>query len=102
MTIDTYTSRLAATRTLLPQWQVDALLITSASNRRWLSGFTGSAGSLLITATSAFLATDFRYWVQATAQAPTFSLYRQQPPNANWPTCWPKAAPPSSALKPTT
>lgn len=80
MTTTTYASRLAATRALLPQWQVDALLITSASNRRWLSGFTGSAGSLLITAESAYLATDFRYWVQAAAQAPAFSLYRQQPP----------------------
>ena len=55
-------------------WQVDGILIGSATNRRWLSGFTGSAGWLLVTAETAVLGTDFRYWDQAKRQAPDFEL----------------------------
>lgn len=36
--------------------------------RKWLSGFTGSAGSLLVTQDAAALITDSRYWVQAEQQ----------------------------------
>lgn len=43
---------------LADHWQV----------RRWLSGFTGSAGSLVVTATDALLWTDSRYFLQAAEQ----------------------------------
>src|SRR5688500_6254725 len=33
--------------------------------REWISGFTGSQGSALVTATSASLVADSRYWLQA-------------------------------------
>lgn len=36
--------------------------------RRWLSGFTGSAGDLLVTLTDAFVWADSRYWLQAAEQ----------------------------------
>lgn len=36
--------------------------------REWISGFTGSAGTAVVTATEAVLWTDSRYWLQATAQ----------------------------------
>ena len=36
--------------------------------RRWLSGFTGSAGSLVVTANEALLWTDSRYFIQAATQ----------------------------------
>lgn len=36
--------------------------------RKWLSGFTGSAGALLVTEKAAVLLTDSRYWVQAQKQ----------------------------------
>ncbi|MCM1036076.1 MAG: aminopeptidase P family protein [Bacteroides sp.] len=36
--------------------------------RRWLSGFTGSAGDLVVTATRALLWTDSRYFLQAGEQ----------------------------------
>ncbi len=36
--------------------------------RRWLSGFTGSAGTLVITPTEALLWTDSRYFLQAAQQ----------------------------------
>ena len=61
----------------------DAFLLTNAENRRYLSGFTGSAGSLLITASAARLLTDFRYVEQAAAQAPEFQVVKVT--GAPWP-----------------
>jgi Xaa-Pro aminopeptidase len=55
---------------------LDAALISQPQNRRYLSGFTGSFGYLLITATEAVIATDFRYYEQASQQAPDFRLYQ--------------------------
>lgn len=68
--------RLALVRGKLDQWEVDALFVSHAANRRWLSGFTGSAGHLLVTRQLAILATDFRYWDIAQAQAPDFELFK--------------------------
>lgn len=70
--------RLAAIRGCFEAWEVDGLLITSGSNRRWASGFTGSAGRLLITRDRAILSTDSRYWEQAERQAPDYELYRHR------------------------
>ncbi len=36
--------------------------------REWLTGFTGSAGTAVVTPTEAFLWTDSRYWLQAEEQ----------------------------------
>lgn len=68
--------RLAAVRGRLAEWDVDALLVTNLLHVRWLTGFTGSFGMALVTAEAALLATDFRYWEQATRQAPTFTLFK--------------------------
>lgn len=70
------TDRLANLRQQFDEWNVDGLLITGPTNRRWLSGFTGSSGRLLITRDRAILMTDSRYWQQAEEQAPQFELYR--------------------------
>ena len=67
-------SRLASFVARLPEREVDAILISGAENRRYLSGFSGSAGYLFITSERAHLATDFRYTEQATAQAPHFNV----------------------------
>ena len=69
-------SRLDLVRQHFDEWLVDGLLITSPANRRWLSGFTGSAGTLLITRDKALLATDSRYWEQAAREAPDFQIYQ--------------------------
>ncbi|MQF48896.1 aminopeptidase P family protein [SAR202 cluster bacterium AC-647-N09_OGT_505m] len=69
-------TRLDGIRARLEQAGVDALLVSSADNRRYLSGFTGSAGSLIITLKDAVLATDFRYVEQASQQAPDFRVLR--------------------------
>jgi Xaa-Pro aminopeptidase len=41
--------------------QSEALLVTNPANVRYLTGFTGSSGRVLVTATSATLVTDARY-----------------------------------------
>ena len=46
----------------------DALLVTHLPNIRYLSGFTGSAGLLLLHARETVLVTDFRYAEQAPAE----------------------------------
>ena len=38
------------------------------ATRRWISGFTGSAGLVVITADKAGLWTDFRYHIQGAAE----------------------------------
>ena len=48
---------------------LDALLVTHLPNVRYLTGFTGSAALLLVDARATTLVTDFRYAVQAPAEA---------------------------------
>ena len=57
--------RLAAARTYLQALGVDALLVQKTDNRRYFSGFSGSAGCLVIRRNDAFLVTDGRYTAQA-------------------------------------
>ncbi len=64
----TRTARLAA---LLPEHDLDALLVTGPANVRYLSGYDGSNGVVLVPATGApWLLTDFRYATQIEAQVP--------------------------------
>jgi Xaa-Pro aminopeptidase len=69
-------NRLSAVRSKLPEWGVDGLFIGSPSNRRWLSGFTGSSGYLIVTADRALIGADFRYWSRAAREAPDFELVK--------------------------
>ena len=68
--------RLARLREQMAERGLDAVLISNASNRRYLSGFSGSAGWLLITPDDAVIATDSRYYEQSSQQAPDFRLHR--------------------------
>lgn len=57
---------------------IDALIISKPSNRRYLSGFTGSSAELLITVSGErILITDFRYVEQARLQSPDFKIIQQ-------------------------
>ncbi|BAU27412.1 Xaa-Pro aminopeptidase [Aneurinibacillus soli] len=59
---------------------LDALLVTNAYNRRYVSGFTGTSGCCLLTTSVCELLTDFRYVEQATEQtkASGFSVVRHE------------------------
>ncbi|GAB7386812.1 Xaa-Pro dipeptidase [Bacillaceae bacterium] len=70
--------RLQRLRAALQAEKIDGLLVTNPFNRRYLSGFTGTAGVLLITRERALLLTDFRYLEQAAEQAPLFELREQK------------------------
>jgi Xaa-Pro aminopeptidase len=61
--------RQSALRDSLEAEGLDALLVTHLPNIRYLTGFTGSAGMLLVAAARTTLVTDFRYAVQAPAEA---------------------------------
>lgn len=52
----------------------EAVIITSAANRFYFSGFSGSAGYLFVTMDRAVLVTDSRYAIQAARQAPEYAL----------------------------
>lgn len=57
--------RLSALLDGLTAAHVDALLVTSLANVRYLTGFSGSSALLLVTQREALLITDFRYQTQA-------------------------------------
>jgi len=85
--------RLERLRALMAEAGLDALLVTSpvedihraySANRRYLSGFTGSVGHLLITTDQAFIAVDFRYYQQAQQEAPAFTLFPASEPLSQW------------------
>lgn len=73
-------SRLTALRKEMVNAGVDACIVPQADPhmseylashwqaRRWFSGFTGSAGDLVVTADKAYLWTDSRYFLQAADQ----------------------------------
>jgi Xaa-Pro aminopeptidase len=69
-------NRLIKLRDKLALKKLDAIFITQAENRRYLSGFHGTAGYLIITEKQAILATDSRYTEQAKTEAPYFKIQR--------------------------
>ncbi|MGE4272356.1 MAG: aminopeptidase P family protein [Desulfitobacterium sp.] len=72
--------RIAKLRKLMQENQVDAYIVPSSDShlseyvadhfkcREWISGFTGSAGTTVITLSDAGLWTDGRYYIQAEKQ----------------------------------
>lgn len=65
-------------REKLREKELDALLITNAHNRYYVTQFTGSSGVALITLTDAFFITDFRYTEQAKEEAGAFTIIEHQ------------------------
>lgn len=66
--------KLTKLREALETNELDAILITSPINRRYVSGFTGTAGVAIISKNDACFITDFRYKSQATTQAKDFKV----------------------------
>lgn len=52
------------------------LLVTEPKNLRYLSGFTGSTGWLLLHQSDHYLLTDGRYWEQVGRQSPDAKLFK--------------------------
>ncbi|QGQ97121.1 aminopeptidase P family protein [Paenibacillus psychroresistens] len=71
--------RLLKLREAMVEQKLDAVFITNAFNRKYLSGFTGSSGYLIITLNQAILLTDFRYMTQAPAQAHYYEVIEHGP-----------------------
>lgn len=70
-------TRLTTVRARLDEQGLDGLLISQPENRRYLSGFTGSSGVLLVTPWEAFIVTDSRYFEQVGREVPQFEFVRQ-------------------------
>lgn len=62
---DPRSARLAALADGLTAAHIDGLLVTSAANVRYLTGFSGSSALLFVTPRDTLLITDFRYQTQA-------------------------------------
>lgn len=62
------------TREILEELKIDAILVTSPYNMRYISGFAGGEGVLYITDKKSILFTDSRYTIQAKAEAKMFDV----------------------------
>ncbi|WIV18063.1 Xaa-Pro peptidase family protein [Paenibacillus polygoni] len=67
-------NRVMKLRKAMKEQGLEAILVTSPINRRYITGFTGSAGYVLVTLQKAYLLTDFRYMTQAPQQAKAFTV----------------------------
>lgn len=66
--------RIDALRELLPSFGIDALIVSTPRNVRYMSGFTGSSATLVITGSEALLLTDSRYAEQASAESSGYDV----------------------------
>ena len=64
--------------------ELDGLVVSAPENIRYLSGFSGSLGYLLISMEAAEILGDSRYWLQMEAEAPGFSLVRSGESRGLW------------------
>eukprot|EP01029_Cantina_marsupialis_P014607 TRINITY_DN3204_c0_g2_i1.p2 TRINITY_DN3204_c0_g2~~TRINITY_DN3204_c0_g2_i1.p2 ORF type:complete len:591 (+),score=75.08 TRINITY_DN3204_c0_g2_i1:8171-9943(+) len=98
----TVAERINALRFLMSEKEIQAYIITSSdphmseyvperwTSRQWISGFTGSAGTVIITETKAGLWTDSRYFLQAEKQleGSGIQLFKMGTPNTPSPFQW--------------
>lgn len=97
----TIKQRIAELRAVLAEQELSAIIIPTADphlseylpeywqTREWLSGFTGSAGTLVVTADFAGLWADSRYWVHAADELADTGIELQklmpgQPSHSEW------------------
>jgi len=70
ITADAYASRVERVRRSLAEEDLEALVVFDPHNVRYLTGFTGSAGVVIVRPDELLLVSDFRYRLQGAAQAP--------------------------------
>jgi Xaa-Pro aminopeptidase len=68
-------ARLEKLRKTLAKDRVEALLVTSATNVRYLTGFTGGDAALLVTPARAIIVSDGRYAEQLRRECPDFETH---------------------------
>ncbi|MGQ0764128.1 MAG: M24 family metallopeptidase [Gemmatimonadota bacterium] len=84
--------RLAGVRASMVGNHLDALIITSLPNVRWLTGFTGSNAIAVVDQRDLLLLTDFRYRAQAEAEAGAHSRIGIEKTSL-WDGVWPALTP---------
>src|SRR5713226_7090572 len=84
MRADQSARRLAALRGRLVDLELDGMVVSTPENIRYLSGFSGSLGYLVIGRTDAEILGDSRYWIQMEAEAPGFTLVRSGASHGLW------------------
>ena len=72
--------RLKKVREKFNELGIDGLLITNSKNRRYMTGFTGTAGIVLLSFTKAVFITDFRYVEQAKNQVQNYDIVQHKGP----------------------
>lgn len=91
-------SRLKSLRELMKEEELTAYIVNTADphgseyladnfkTRQWISGFTGSAGTVVVTDKEAILWTDGRYFIQAEKELENseYEMYKMRTPG--WPT----------------
>ncbi|HHV06901.1 MAG TPA: aminopeptidase P family protein [Firmicutes bacterium] len=84
-------ARLQRLQSKLASQGLEGLVVVQPENRRYLSGFSGSEGVLLILTDKAYLCTDFRYVEQAAKQTTGWEIVKV---DTAWPEVvkllWPK------------
>jgi Xaa-Pro aminopeptidase len=72
----TYTRRIRKLQRRLPKEKIDGLVVTRPSNVRYLTGFEGSAGQILMSQKGAVFMTDFCYIEAARKDLPFLDVVR--------------------------
>ncbi|UHA57945.1 Xaa-Pro peptidase family protein [Metabacillus litoralis] len=72
--------KLEKIRQRFKELSIDGLLITSSYNRRYMTGFTGTAGVVVISEDKAVFITDFRYTEQAAKEIEGFEIVQHTGP----------------------
>lgn len=72
--------KLTKLRSMLRQEGIDGLLLTNSYNRTYMTGFTGTAGVVLLSAERTLFITDFRYVEQAQKQAVGYEIVQHTGP----------------------
>lgn len=70
--------KLQKLRKILQEQNIDGVLITNEYNRRYMTGFTGTAGVAIVSQNDAVFITDFRYTEQAIAQIKDYRIVQHE------------------------
>jgi Xaa-Pro aminopeptidase len=66
--------RISIARSYLERGNVEAIIFVNLANIRYLAGFTGSDGILVLAADKGWFLTDSRYVTQAASEVPSFTI----------------------------